>query len=186
MTGRASRPTEAAARAPAASPARGGSLPDPREFESLIEDLLAAQNEVIVAARHRRTAIAQADARAMQACLAREQAAAGQLERLNWRRRQLVGTPGGQQEAGTLTALAEQYPEPVRSRLTRLAASLKERIAEARREHQAVALATRAMLAHVEGVFAQVGRVLSHTGTYARSGRFHVGQPVMSGLDLTR
>jgi hypothetical protein len=85
----------------------------------------------------------------------------------------------------TLSALAEQLPEPARTRVLALSSRLRDTISKVRREHGVIRAATESLLAHMEGLVAQISRRLSRTGVYNPQGAVQAGQQVVSALDLT-
>jgi hypothetical protein len=64
------------------------------------------------------------------------------------------------------------------------AAALKEQIAAVNEQTRTIKAATVSLVAHMEGLMRQVGRQLSHSGTYTKRGYVEAGGCVVSALDL--
>jgi hypothetical protein len=83
----------------------------------------------------------------------------------------------------TLTDLVGVCTDRDRLELQGLAKELKTRVMRTRELTQSLRSATTTLLAHMEGLMRQVGRHLSHAGTYSKRG---VVEPalVVSAVDL--
>lgn len=181
------------------------------QLESLLGDLLLSHDRLLALAGTHRAAVSRADAHAVGACVDEQRTVVRRIQELEQARRHLVASvatndkrtspstprmtlprgpalpaaPAPPARAPTLSAIAERLAEPARGRVLALASRLRELVTQVRREHGAIRAATESLLGHMEGLVAQVGRRLSHTGTYGRRGSIHVGPQVVSGFDLT-
>jgi hypothetical protein len=66
-----------------------------------------------------------------------------------------------------------------------LADRLRDLLFEIRRETRGSRAATATLIAHMDGLVAQIGRRLSHDGTYTRAGPRGAPSSVVSAIDLT-
>lgn len=86
--------------------------------------------------------------------------------------------------AVTLRDVAAAAPHRQRLALSSKADRLRELVRRAHEETRTIRAATVSVLAHLEGLIRQVGRQLSHAGTYTRRGFVEQGGVVVSALDL--
>lgn len=84
----------------------------------------------------------------------------------------------------TLTQMASVLPAPDRTRLTMSAEHLRSLATQVKEMTAAIRAASLTLLTHMEGLLRQVGKQLSHTGTYGRRGVVEAGAAIMSGVDL--
>ena len=172
---------------------------------ALTQDTLATQLEGLLAAfttqyqamlastQAHREAIRRADNRAMQAAIATQQSSITTLGTLEQRRREVVALACNRfpslttkrSVSITLTDLCQCVKDADRPRLTKLAAALKQLIQSVSDETKTIKAATASLLAHMEGLMRQVGRQLSHAGTYSAKGFVEPGGVVVSALDLS-
>jgi len=181
----------------ATSPASlGGALLD------LLQKLLGAHETLLGQITEHRQAMAGADPRAMQDALEAQARTLTEIGELDSRRSRLVqemirgdARLGAMDRSGktpTLSDVATLLPEPQRTRALRLAETLRERIALARREQRAGAMTAQALAAHMDGLLQLVQRRIAGKDSYAgvvrgargsRSG----GTPIAaSAIDLTQ
>ncbi len=164
----------------------------PAAIAEHLEGLLARLTERYTLAQQllneHRDALRRADGPAVAALAERESEVLEELGALDAVRRELIAAAAPLlprvPHPVTLTHLAGLLPEADRSRLTAAANRLR-RLAEDVRDRTAVIrAATASLLTHMEGLARQVGKNLSHAGTYGRRGTVDTGQPVLSALDL--
>lgn len=158
----------------------------PAQLAEALDALLTASMEenqrlLELAARHRE-ALRRADGAAAEACAAEQDERLVRLSDLDRRRQELMASAGGR---ATLTDMAEAVAEPERTRLREKARALKDLMGRIRAEYQTIQIATRSLLAHMEGLMRQVGRQLSAAGTYGRRGYVEAGTAACA-IDLTR
>lgn len=162
--------------------ALGGLL---RDFTDVYERLAAS------VAGHRE-AIRRADATAIASATSEQQRLTREAAACDQRRRELVarsvrafavlaGTPV---DKVTLSDLAKCTPESVRAKLTAAAASLRTLVTRVSQEAASLRTATMTLMAHMEGMVRQVGKTLSHAGTYSRRGVVEAGSVVVGAVDL--
>lgn len=162
------------------------------QLESLLADFTRAYAALKDQTSAHREAIRQADTRAMQEAMDAQSLSVGTLAKLEQRRRELVALSctrfaplaSKRSTAITLTDLCQCVPDADRARLTTQAAELKALVAEVNEQTRTIKAATVSLLAHMEGLMRQVGRQLSHAGTYSRKGFVEPGGMVVSALDL--
>lgn len=162
-------------------------------LETLLADLLQAHEALQGNLREQRTAVSGADAAGLAACTQRQQAIVARIAELEQQRRELVvrvmrESPGLARGAGgqpTLESICSTLPEPDRTRARELAHRLRELIGAVRQEASTLRSATATLVAHMDGLMAQVGRRLSHAGTYSGPGCPRAAETVVSGIDLT-
>lgn len=139
-----------------------------------------------------REAIRKADGAAVVALVEQQSAVLADIETLDKRRRELVAAASAsfptliavRGKSVTLTQLASILPEGDRVRLTAAADNLRRLAQDVRDSTASIRAATATLLAHMEGLIRQVGKQLSHAGTYGRRGVVESGSPVLSALDL--
>lgn len=139
-----------------------------------------------------REAIRRADGDAVAALVEQQATVLADIESLDKRRRDLIAAtaaafPHVIVERGkpvTLTQLASILPEADRARLTASAENLRRLAQDVKDRTASIRAATATLLAHMEGLVRQVGKQLSHAGTYGRRGVVESGSAVLSALDL--
>ncbi|MCC6677061.1 MAG: flagellar export chaperone FlgN [Phycisphaerales bacterium] len=166
---------------------------EPAQLAAELDALLTASLEenkglLELAARHR-AALRRADGAAAHACAEEQDGCLRRLADLDRRRLELIAAFGraraGQKPPSTISDLAESVAEPERTRLREKATAVRELMARIRGEYQTIQIATRSLLAHMEGLMRQVGRQLSQSGTYGRRGYVEAGAAACA-IDLTR
>ncbi len=162
----------------------------PHELETLLERYIQLHELVLELTREHRVALSRADGTAIAACLARQHELRAHVRELDQERGRLslrMGpspTLAGQQP--TLSDLARRLPEPARHRALARAAHLRDLLTSIQRQTGIVQNATRALLAHVDGVMQQVVRTLNRARVYTTRGTLAPGGPVVCGVDLVR
>ena len=165
---------------------------DPTPLEQLLADFIEAHQDLLDVTRQQREAVSAADASQLAACTQRQAEIAGRIATLEQRRREIVvemlrahptlARPGAQP---SLESLCPVLPEPARRRAGELARRLRELLKTIKREAGSLRIATMTIIAHMDGLMTQIGRRLSHDGTYDRAGSTGTGVNVVSGIDLT-
>ena len=103
---------------------------------------------------------------------------------------QWIWSPAQEREApavdspATLATAVLKLPAAARDRVLALGDRLRTLLATLHREHRVLVAAAGALAAHMDGLMRQIGRRLSHAGTYGRPGQ-GPGVPVMTVLDMT-
>ncbi|MCA9312245.1 MAG: flagellar export chaperone FlgN [Phycisphaerales bacterium] len=160
------------------------------ELESLLETLTARIGELVELASTRLDAIRGASPAELAQCIGRENQVVQAIAELEKRRVRVVGELAERfgSRAGVNTTwswLADRIGGAPGERLRTLARSLRERMEMLTRLNETAALATRALISHMQGLMSQVGARLSHSRTYARSGAVLPGPAIMSSVDVT-
>jgi hypothetical protein len=163
------------------------------ELESLLAAFSSQYESLHVQTVAHREAIRKADGAAVQATAERQAVIAKELGTLDQRRRELVaracgqfpGLTGKPSVAITLTDLTTCVGGTQRGRLVTAAADLKKLISRVHEQTSTIKAATVSLVAHMEGLMRQVGRQLSHAGTYSNRGFVEPGGMVVSALDLS-
>lgn len=139
-------------------------------------------------ASDRREAMRRADARALAACIDAENAAVQSLADLERRRMivveaiaAMIGSPDKSQTP--VSRLAPALPEPSRSRLLSLSASLRELMEHVARVNDGARRAAEMLAAHMEGLMRHVAARLNHAQTYNPRGVVASGPRIVTGLD---
>ncbi|MGD9689067.1 MAG: hypothetical protein AB7K52_01060 [Phycisphaerales bacterium] len=172
MTSLAAQPARTTpARARAGLPELAGDL------EVLLGEYLAEYRALITVNAAHLAAIGAADRRAIDVCATDQHRSASRLAVLEARRAAIVraatsllrapGKPGGEVTTSTIAAACA---EPQRVRLSALARDVRLAAERASEQHRTLSLASRTLMAHMQSLMEQVGRALSHAGTYARPG----------------
>jgi hypothetical protein len=162
------------------------------ELDSLMDDFAGQHRHLLKHAQAHREAIRRADGAGVDAATAAQTQVVGILGTLEQRRRELVARActriaalaGKRSVEVTLSDLAVCVDEPRRAELLRKAKDLKALIAEVHQQTSTIKAATASLLAHMEGLMRQVGRQLSHAGTYSSRGYVEPGGLVVSALDI--
>lgn len=161
-------------------------------LETLLDGLSAAYTRLGEHAAQHREAIRRADTIAIAEATAAQSRGVETLARLEQDRRELVAAActrfaplaGKRATAITLTDLCACVPSAERTRLTSKAQALRTLIQGVNEQTSTIRAATVSLVAHMEGLMRQVGRQLSHAGTYTRRGYVEAGGMVVSALDL--
>ena len=182
------RPTTIAQSTRVAQMTRGDGSPrsiDP--LLSVLRDSLDVTRRLLDATRAHRAAISRADSAAISEAIRVQGTLVEALGVLDARRRDALGAWG---DGATLRVIIDRLGQEGRVRegdeLRALGVEIRKVGGTLQREQASVRLACQMLVAHGEGLFEQVRRRLSHAGTYSLRGAMHVGQPVVSGLDLVR
>ena len=160
------------------------------ELEVVLTALLRGYQELVELSGAHREAIRRADTQAIRRAVERQTLLLQDLGDAEERRRALVAGASGvvtlprTGRATTLTDLAAFVPEPGRTRLLSLAGELRERMLVVQGPGTSLKAAATSLVAHMEGLMRQVGRQLSHAGTYSPRGVVDARVAVVSALDL--
>src|SRR5262249_51899410 len=108
--------------------------------------------------------------------------------------RAAVAAAGSHPATATLSDLAGRLPGAARGRVLSLGERLRALLSTLHREHEVLRTAAAALASHMDGLMRQIGRRLSHAGTYERP-RQARGEaagpwpgavaPVVTALDMT-
>ncbi len=172
--------------------------PEVAELESLLERLLAEHEQLLGLAAAHREAIKKADPLSLGVCVQKQNEVVqrvGELEkkrlalviRLAERMKPLGATSkatDGVPDRPTVSWIARNLAEPVRTRLVALADRLRDLLARLQREHAALKEASTILASHMDGLMRQLAKRLSHAGTYGRRGIVEAKVQVVSALDL--
>ncbi|GAB4383764.1 MAG: hypothetical protein Kow0022_04440 [Phycisphaerales bacterium] len=150
------------------------------QVSTMLRELIACHEQMLEAVREHRRALAKADREAIDASLRRQAELVERIRVLDEQRRRNLG------HNVTVQEVAARLGEKARRRLLDLGAHLRGLIEQVRDEQAVVAVASRSLLAHMEGLLSQVVSRLNHAGTYGRLGRVEAGVQIVTGIDLTR
>ena len=161
-------------------------------LDSLLNSLHGAYRRLGDQAAAYREAIRHADPAAIAEANGGQSRSIETLAKLEQQRRELVAAActrfaplaAKRPTAITLTDLCACVPEKERARLSSLAAELRTLIMSVNEQTSTIKAATVSLIAHMEGLMRQVGRQLSHAGTYTRRGYVEAGGTVVSAIDL--
>ncbi len=139
-------------------------------------------------AKDRREAMRRADPRALAQCIDAENQAVQALADLERRRMIVVeaiaaaiGSPDKSQTP--VSRLAPALPEPARSRLLTLSASLKQLMEHVTNLNEGARRAADLLAAHMEGLMRHVAAKLNHAQTYNPKGVVASGPRIITALD---
>jgi hypothetical protein len=163
------------------------------ELESLLDGFADQHRTLLVHTEAHRDSLRKADGAGVLAAAEAQTRVVAALGRLEQRRRELVAWACGRHASlaskrsteVTLTDLAGCMAEPQRGAMARKASDLKALITKVHEQTSTIKAATASLLAHMEGLMRQVGRQLSHAGTYSSRGFVEPGGVVVSALDLS-
>lgn len=150
------------------------------QVSMMLRDLIGHHEQILEAVRDHRLALARADREAIAGCMRRQGELIERIRGLDEQRRGHFG------QTVTVQDIAATLGEAARRRVLDLGARLRELIEQVREEQAVVAVASRSLLAHMEGLLRQVAAKLNHAGTYGRLGRVEAGAQIVTGIDLTR
>ncbi|HYF15963.1 MAG TPA: flagellar protein FlgN [Phycisphaerales bacterium] len=147
-------------------------------LDALLAGFEAAYAAVDSSVRAHRDALRAADPKGIDAALHRQSSSLRDLAACDQRRREVLAgvcgrlpeLAGKKPDAITLTDLARACPAEQRPRMESRAAALRTLAINVREQTASTRAATQTLLAHMEGMMRQVGRTLSHAGTYGRGG----------------
>ena len=151
------------------------------ELDAVLRGLVGEHEQLLLFAAEHRRAIATADVSALHSCIGRQNTVVQRIADLERRRQAATASHSPSQ---TISNLAASAPEPARTRLLTLSATLRDLINRLHKEHRVMRDAAESLSSHMEGLMRQVCRKLSHAGTYARSGAVDARVQVVSALDL--
>ncbi|HMN40137.1 MAG TPA: flagellar export chaperone FlgN [Phycisphaerales bacterium] len=150
------------------------------QLEATLRLMVSEHERLLVLTGEHKAAIGAADMRRLGVCIGKQNEVVQRIAALERQRQGIVGAivrmPAVQgparlsQEQPTFSGVAAQAPEPVRSRLTSVAAALREILHRLHGEHMAVRSAAETLSSHMEGLVRQVCQRMSHAGTYGRGG----------------
>lgn len=150
------------------------------QVSTMLRELIAQHERMLEAVRDHRSALARADREAIAEAMRRQNELIEQIRGLDQMRRGHFG------QTMTVQQIAATLGEAARRRVLELGAKLRQLIDQVRAEQAVVAAASKALLAHMEGLLRQVSAKLNHAGTYGRLGRVEAGAQIVTGIDLTR
>jgi hypothetical protein len=161
-------------------------------LESLLDAFATAYTRLAEHTGAHREALRAADAAALADATAAQTRCIDTMAKLEQQRRELVAAActrfaplaGKRATAITLTDLCACVPPHDRERLAAKAKELRTLIERVNEQTTTIKAATVSLVAHMEGLMRQVGRQLSHAGTYTRRGYVEAGGCVVSALDL--
>ncbi|MFM9958043.1 MAG: flagellar protein FlgN [Phycisphaerales bacterium] len=158
------------------------------ELEKVLLQIADRYETLARCASDRREAMRRADARALANCIDTENQAVQALADLERRRMIVVeaiaaaiGSPDRSQTP--VSRLAPALPEPARSRLLVLSASLRELMENVSRLNESARRAAEMLAAHMEGLMRHVAARLNHAQTYNPKGVVTCGPRIVTGLD---
>lgn len=160
------------------------------ELEGILESLGARMAELVELAGSRLDAIRAAAPAELAQTIGRENAVVQDIAEIEKRRIRVVGELARRygSKAGvntTFTWFADRIGGSSGERLRRLARGLRERMEMLTQLNDTAALATNALISHMQGLMSQVGARLSHARTYARTGAVPPGPAILSSVDVT-
>jgi len=168
---------------------------DRRTSIELLRHLLTKQielhDQMLDCVNRKREAVRQADVDGLTKTCEREQVIVQRLLDLEQRReplvRHLAGLLGVEPADGqslTSSALAEHLDEPNRGMLQALAAQLREKVLQVRKDHSIVRHAAEALSRHMAGIMQNVQSVMNQSKVYERRGRMAAATPAASSVDV--
>lgn len=150
------------------------------QVRRMLEELIALHEQMLEAVRDHRGALARADRKAIASATSRQNQLIEKIRRVDAVRREAFG------QTLTVSEIAATLPAESRRVVLELAGRLRELIEQVRDEQAVVALASRSLMGHMEGLLRQVAARLNHAGTYGRLGCVEAGAQIVTGIDLTR
>jgi hypothetical protein len=165
---------------------------DLRTAVELLRQMLVKQielhDELLSCIHRKREAIRRADMPVMTDCCQREHRLTERLRDMDLRRpgivmhlANLVGLKAPHANAISATDIANRLDEPLRGAIETLAAQLREKMQDVKREHSIVKQASEALSRHMAGIMQSVQALLNQSGTYERRGRIVTASPTMTG-----
>lgn len=162
------------------------------DLSGVLDGFVAAYESLLTAVGQHRAGVRRADGGAVAAAAARQATLHATIAGLDRRRRELVvaacsacpDLAGVHPSVVTMRDLAAASPAGVRASMTARAERLRELVRLVHEETRTIRAATESVLAHLEGLMRQVGRQLSHAGTYTRRGFVEPGGVVVSAVDV--
>ena len=162
------------------------------QLDALLAGFTRTYQQLAAATQQHQDAIRDADRAAIGRATAAQSALVEDLARLEQRRRELIALActrfaplaAKRTTAITLTDLCACVPDRARAGITQRAADLRALVSSVEEQTRTIRAATSSLLAHMEGLMRQVGRQLSHAGTYSRRGYVDAGGMVVSAVDL--
>jgi hypothetical protein len=167
---------------------------DARQLAALVrgflESLAAAYAQALVAIEAQRSALRAADTAALAHATRQSEQAALKLSNLDQSRRELIvqaqrlfpALAGS--NITTISAVIGCFDPSLATPLAKLCQSTREAGATLAASSGQVRTAVVSIAAHIQGMMQQVGKKLSHAGTYGRRGRVEQHGVVVSALDV--
>ena len=170
---------------PIAKPGAPSLLTPYEQLDAVLRQLVVEHEKLLSQAAEHRRAIAQADAGALGVSMSAQQNLVQRITALERQRQTIVsGLTKADPRGVRFSDVTARAPEPMRSRLAGVAASLRDVLNALHEEHIALRRAAETLSMHMEGLLRQVCRGLSHTGTYARRGAMDSSVQVVSSMDV--
>lgn len=165
---------------------------DLRTAVELLRQMLVKQidlhEELLQCIHKKREAIRTANMPVMAECCEREHRLTERLRDLDLRRPKvvmhlanLVGLKAPHANAISATEIAKRLDEPMRGAVETLAAQLREKMQDVKREFSVVKQASEALSKHMTGIMQSVQAMLNQTGMYERRGRIVTASPTSVG-----
>lgn len=183
-------------------------------FEVMLDELIGCHQSMLRDTAAHRAAIAAANQAAIARALAAQQAAGERLAELQRQRHALIRTmlgapplpplpqPAAKPVANlnavsratappidpasvSITMIVAAAPQARRAGLIHRQEKLRELVTRVADQRRVVRAAADSLLAHMQGLIVQIGRHLSHAGTYARPNTPPPASQVLSALDMT-
>ena len=169
------------------NPAQAASLLD--SLESALRAQLDGQQLLLKCLERKRQAIRSADIAEITAICGGENAIIQRMAELEKKRLEIVGAlteafAGRAQQPLTLNEIAQRAAEPQQTRLSALAAQLRDAVAQLRRESSIVRTAAETHSRHLSGIVQTVHSALSRARVYGNRGTISLGSQVQSVVDI--
>lgn len=158
-------------------------------LEQVLRSQLAVHEKLIVCIERKNQAIRMADLTTITNISGEENQHIQQLAGMERARLDLVGRltqllASGAKQPLTISQIAEQIPEPQRSRLQVIAAQLREKLHELRRRSAIVRQAAETLNRHMAGIVQTVHTVMNKARVYGQRGRLAPGASLPSVVDM--
>jgi len=161
-------------------------------LEGVIDAYAQRYDQLSASIAARREALRQADGAGVEAASRTQRAILEAIAMLEPRRGSvandaaavLPGLTKGRSAPLTLRDIARALPVKQSGELVRKAEALREKVLASQDATRVVGLATRSLLAHIEGLMRTVAQQISHAGTYSPKGCVEAGGAVVSSLDV--
>ncbi len=162
-------------------------------LEGLLLSLLQAHEDARRSISDQRSALRAGDVVALSRAIAQADSAAAELSKLDRIRREVTVracaafpslSAAAKNHSVTLGMIAAHMPLAAQRALAALCQQVRDVATTLRVEAASAHLAAASLAGHIEAVVRQVGRKLSHSGTYGRRGVVEHREAVVSSLDM--
>jgi len=159
------------------------------QLEQVLTEMVRLHERLLEQGEALAGALRSADPARVESCIVEQSGVVQRISELEQRRRDLardlMGVAAERREP-TIAELIALVPAGARESLKGVRDRLRDAVESVGRRYASLGLAAQTLRGHLDGLIGQVGRRLSHAGTYGNAGRIESRVQIVSGIDMTR